>query len=267
VSLDSAVPASPITIDGTIGDWGDALVFIKQADLALAVRNDGDNLYVGMQARDPAVVLPILDRGLTLWFVHPDGKKGLGIEYPLALDSVEALSRSEHSGGAGSSGAPAGALARLAIKGVGSVDRRIIGVTEAPGLSASAAGTADDFVYELKVPLRTTPDHPYAVEAAAGDTIEILLETPEPEPIAKQRPEATSGGGGHGGGGHHGGGGGGGGGYGGGGGGGGGGGHHGGGSGGGQGGHGSQPSSEGQESPGKPPARLNLTLKVHLAVR
>jgi hypothetical protein len=273
VSLDSAFRTGPITIDGTIGEWGDGLVVIKQANLTIGVRNDGDSLYICMQSRDPALVLQILDLGLTLWFVHPDGEKGLGVEYPLALDNVEALSRSEHSGGAGSGGAPPGALARLAIKGVGSVDRRILGASEAAGLSASAAGTRDDFVYELEIPLRASPEHPYAVEAGPGDTIEILLETPEPTPIMKQRAEGASAGGpagggmgGHGGG-HHGGSGGGQGGYGGGQGGGSGGesGPHHGGSGGGQGAHGSQSNEEGQQNPGKPPAPLNLRLKIHLA--
>jgi hypothetical protein len=296
VSLDSVYRTDPIAIDGAIEDWRDALVYIKQSDMAVAVRNDRDNLYVCLQSRNPGRVLPILDLGLTLWFVGPDGEKGLGIEYPLALDDVEALSRSAHSGGAGPGGAPPGALARLAIKGVPPVDRRIMAVSGSPGISASAVATGDDFVYEIEVPLRRTAEHPYAVDARPGDSIDILLETPEPTPITRQRGqdgsnggsmagEAGGGMGGHGGGhqggqgggysggqaGGYGGYGGGGGGY--------GGGygdgqtgsaggegrqHHGG-QGGGQDSRNRPSTDEGQENNARPPARLNLRLRIRLA--
>ena len=52
--------------------------------------NDGEDLYLCLQSRDPAVNLQILDQGMTAW-LSPRGAdaKQFGIEYPPARDRVE----------------------------------------------------------------------------------------------------------------------------------------------------------------------------------
>jgi hypothetical protein len=291
VSLDSGPRTRPITIDGKLDDWQDALVYVKQGNLAIGLMNDGADLYLCLQSRDPAVNLQILDQGMTAWLSAPGADaKQFGIEYPLARDRVETYSRMTTANasaadappgapGGGQGGATAGtpgvveghgALTRLAIRGAAPDDRRIMSVADATGISASAAQVDDAFVYEMRIPLAKSPEHPYAIGAAPGDRIELLLETPEPAPYLNEHGGGASRGGGPGGGaaggggmGGHGGGGFGGGGYGGGG---HGGGHHGGGGGSGGGGRGAgAPTQTVPAGSAALPAPLNLTIKARLA--
>ncbi len=268
VTLESGFRERPITVDAKLEDWRDTLVFVKQANLAIGLFNDQDDLFVCIQSRDPGVNFQILNLGLTAWFA-PRGADGrrFGIEYPLAREHVEPRSRSAPSGSPATGGGSPESLKWLAIRGSDPGDRLVVPVADATGIAASAAAVNDAFVYELRVPLRGTGQRPYAVGAGPGDEIKIVLETPEQPSIPKQHDERGSRVAGGGGGGHRGGGGM--------------GGHgsgYGGGSGGGHGGGGGQgggrargmgggATTDGathQEPPG-PPKRLNLTLKVHLA--
>jgi hypothetical protein len=272
VSLDSAPRTRPIAIDAKLDDWQDALVYVKQANLAIGLSNDGTDLYLCVQSRDPEVNLQILDQGMIAWLTpHGATGKQFGIEFPLARDRVESYSRmTTATGTQGGGGAPR-TMTRLAIRGAAPDDRRIMAIADATGISASAAAIDDAFVYEMRIPLVKSPEHPYAIGAAPGDRIEILLETPEPAPYVKEHGDSvprsggfgggTGGAGGGGMGGH--GGGGGGGGYGGGG---HGGGHHGGGGGSGGGGHAaSAPSESTPAGHASPPTPLALTIKTKLA--
>jgi hypothetical protein len=278
VSLDSGPRTRPITIDGKLDDWQDALVYVKQGNLAIGLMNDGADLYLCLQSRDPAVNLQILDQGMTAWLSAPGADaKQFGIEYPLARDRVETYSRMTTATASAADSPPGtpggaeghGAMTRLAIRGAAPDDRRIMSVADATGISASAAQVDDAFVYEMRIPLAKSPEHPYAIGAAPGDRIELLLETPEPAPYLHEHGGGASRSGGSGGGaaggggmGGHGGGGSGGG-YGGGG---HGGGHRGGGGGSGVGGRGAgAPTQTVPAGSAAPPAPLNLTIKARLA--
>jgi hypothetical protein len=273
ISLDSAVRTSPITIDAKLDDWQDALVYVKQANLAVGLLNDGTDLYLCVQSRDPEVNLQILEQGMTAWLTpHGASEKQFGIEFPLARDRVESYSRMATATGTQGGGGGQGRMTRLAIRGAGPDDRRVMAIADATGIAASAASIDDAFVYEMRIPLVKSPEHPYAVGAAPGDRIEILLETPEPAPYVKEHgdsvPRSGGSGGGAGGAGGGGMGGHGGGGYGGGGGGmgGHGGGHRGGGGGSGGGGRtGGAPSDSAPAGHASPPAPLSLTIKARLA--
>jgi len=128
VSLDSGPRTRPITIDGKLDDWQDALVYVKQGNLAIGLMNDGADLYLCLQSRDPAVNLQILDQGMTAWLSAPGADaKQFGIEYPLARDRVETYSRMTS------------AMTRLAIRGAAPDDRRILAIADATGILAVAA--------------------------------------------------------------------------------------------------------------------------------
>ncbi len=257
VSLDSAPRTRPIAIDAKLDDWQDALVYVKQANLAIGISNDGTDLYLCLQSRDPEVNLQILDQGMTAWLSpHGAGGKQFGIEFPLARDRVESYSRMATSTGSQAGGGGQGTLTRLAIRGASPDDRRVMAIADATGISASAAAIDDAFVYEMRIPLAKSPGHPYAIGAAPGDRIEILLETPEPAPYLKEHGDSVprsggfggSGGGGGGGMGGHGGG------------------HHGGGGGSGGGGRtAGAPSESAPAGHASPPAPLALTIKATLA--
>ena len=55
---------------------------------------------------------------------------------------------------------------------------RRMSVSDATGIAVSAQLLGEVLIYELRIPLATDPEHPYAIEAAAGSTIGLGLETP-----------------------------------------------------------------------------------------
>ena len=233
-----------ITVDGRQGDWPEGAAPLANEAISLEAVNDGTNLYLLVLTSDPARRAQLMREGLIVWFDPGGGtKKRFGVRYPV----VESLSPGEGRGrfggghrGGGENGAPAegtyNPTDRLDVLGPGKDDARSLTLDHAAGLEAAARLQEGVFVYELKVPLVATGDHPYAVGTAAGKTIGVGLETPK---LAKpSAPEGGGGGYGGRGGGHM---------------------------GGGMGGHGGYPHSSGEHSPFQQAKPLNVWSTVTLS--
>jgi hypothetical protein len=206
----SAWCAGEIAIDGSLAEWTELASFAKDVPFSIGVRNDGEDLYVALSSSDPSVPSLLARRGLIIWFDAEGGtKKRFGIRYPVVEDSGgEAPARPGGSRGgsggggggeprsrpgrppAGEGGPPGGPgasfdpttdgrLARLEVIGPGKDDRRSLMLDHAPGLVVRIGRVEGTIVYELKVPLRMTTEHPYAIGAAPGKIIGIGLETPD----------------------------------------------------------------------------------------
>ncbi len=202
VRLESRVRDRAITVDGKADEWRDSMIVIKKANVSVGLFNDQDDLYVCIESRDREVGLQAMSLGLTAWF-DPDGGKGrtFGIEYPLRQDKEESGSGEARRDGASAPERSEESLSRLAVRGPLPYERRAMAVSDAPGLEARATSVNDVLVYELRVPLRRSAGHPYAIGAEPGQVIGILLETPDVPPIKEDRGgERSSGGGGRGGG-------------------------------------------------------------------
>jgi len=175
--LESRALDRAITIDGRSDEWRDALVAVKDTGVALAAFNDKDNLYLCITSSNPDISLRALDQGMTVWFT-PHGGDGarLGLEYPLLQDRLAP----ERPGGAAADNPLLAGLEnvpRVGLLGPGPRDRRVVAVTDVPGLAVSVAAVNGGLVYELKLPLARESGRPLAVGAGAGGAVDLDLET------------------------------------------------------------------------------------------
>lgn len=176
----------PIVVDGDSGEWQGPLVPLgEQTPVAIAVANDAQNLYVVLTASDAAMRRQIMRDGLIVWF-DPGGKekKHYGIKFPVGMPfefgraTLPSEPRSEEP------------VNRLEILGPAKDDARSFVLEFAPGVSVKLGQGQGSITYELKVPLATSADVPYAVRAKPGATIGLGLETPK-----RERPKMESEGG------------------------------------------------------------------------
>jgi hypothetical protein len=211
--LTSGTPSGTITIDGKQDDWSGDLTPVGSEPIAVQIVNDQNTLYLRLTASDPAVRNLIVRRGLVVWFDESGGtKKRLGLHYPVVEggmgggDGHRGGYGGGHRGGGSSGGSASGGADapvatpddyeppnRIDILGPGKDDARSLTTDHASGVEAALRVSEGEVVYELKVPLATSPDHPYAINTTAGKTIGIGFETPKME---ESSGEASRGGGG-----------------------------------------------------------------------
>ena len=211
--LTSSTPTAPITVDGRLDDWTGDLSPMGADPFSVQVANDQSYLYLRLTASDPTVRNEIVRRGLIVWFDESGGtKKHFGIHYPVvesqgtAADSSGSQGRSGYGGhhGGGSASAPSDDYEpanRIDVLGPGKNDARSLTSDHGSGVEAAVRVSEGQVLYELKIPLAKSADHPYALDTAVGKTIGIGFETPK---VEHQSPDGSSGGGGgygHGGGG------------------------------------------------------------------
>jgi hypothetical protein len=98
---------------------------------------------------------------------------------------------------------PAESIDDFDVYGPEKSERHRIRMDPAFGITMAAAMTEGTLVYELKLPMKKTEAHPYAVGAGPGSQLAFAVATPVVAPPA--HPGGTGGGGGYGGGGRSGG--------------------------------------------------------------
>lgn len=218
--LTSTALSGTITVDGKQDDWSGDLTPIGTEPFAVQIVNDQNNLYLRLTASDPAVRSQIVRRGLVVWFDESGGtKKRLGIHYPVIEGGMGGYGHGGGYGGGhraggdtgGGSSASGGGNApaalqgdyeppnRIDILGPGKDDARSLTQDHASGVEAALRVTDGEVLYELKVPLATSADHPYAINASVGKTIGIGFETPKMEQSSGgETPRGGGGGGGYG---------------------------------------------------------------------
>ncbi len=200
-----------ITIDGNQKDWGTSFIPVKNENVAVAFRNDGENLYVCLITSDNQKIVKILSMGLTVWLYPSDSKDAIGVQYPVkktfeemrvAKDDIninpeDVNGRIQH---------------LLSIQNeLIIVDDNNIGIySSSPdadkGFKAKIGYSMNQLVYELKVPLKGNKDFTQVVlNAKSLDNIGVTFETGKfqnNKVSDQERGESGEGGGGrHGGGG------------------------------------------------------------------
>ncbi len=182
--LDSNWLDREIIIDAKSDDWLDTLYYFESEMVSLGFFNDKSHLYVCMLAEHPILQAQVVGLGFTIWF-DPDGgkEKAFGIKFPIGMRGDK--EQMDFSGmGEGELDrkkireAFEKSLADLEILGPGGAKQRIP-VEEAKGIEIKVRNQTGLFVYELKLPLKSDEEHPYAVGANAGAAIGVGLEIPE----------------------------------------------------------------------------------------
>jgi len=181
--LTSRFVESGITIDGAGDDWPALTPFSTEPPVDAAFANDGVYLYAAFRTADPGARLQVLRQGLIVWFDARGGdKKRFGVHYP-----DTALPAKPQRGGGGGGRPPGGAPGepsqdegrwrRLEILGPDKDDVRSLMLDYTPAIEVAVGDDEGTLFYELKVPLRVTPETPYAIGATPGAEIGVGLET------------------------------------------------------------------------------------------
>lgn len=192
-TMQSVAPPHPMEIDGRTEDWKGNL-FLESEHLELGFLNDRDNLYVCLLTKDDFTRAEILSRGLTVWFDPKGGTHHvLGIEFPLGLPPDEQkLPLRETKEGPELENVPQNVpMTEMEILREKEPPRRLT-LSEAKGIDVKVRPTSDAIVYELKIPLASSSEHPIAVGTEPGQRIGIGFESPRLE-VKQKHPKRHEG--------------------------------------------------------------------------
>jgi hypothetical protein len=177
--LSSSWNNDKIVVDGNANDWGGHFFYLKDSHVSLGLRNDQNFLYLCLMSSEGQFRRQMMGLGLTVW-LEPEGGKKWGIHYPIGLVGQgvrPSFNREEGEGERDTAQVFEQSLQNLEILGPGDKDRQQFSALETPGISVKVGNSQGSAVYELRVPLRTSSNHPYAVGATMGSTVKLSLET------------------------------------------------------------------------------------------
>jgi hypothetical protein len=184
-----------ITIDGDYRDWEGALYHFEDAKVYAGVLQDETHLYLCLSSSDRMRIQQVVRGGLTVWF-DPSGNRtrSFGLRFPVGgAPTTTGMPPSDSTGGPrwtpggfreGSTGIDVkkvlaqltGADREIEIRRDSSPPLRLF-LAEAAGIDVQIGLVEDVLTCELKIPLRTQPEYPYAVHTAPLQALSIGLET------------------------------------------------------------------------------------------
>lgn len=182
IELNSNWRDREIIVDGNNTEWLGTMYYFEEENISVGLLNDENFMYICMIAEEPLMRAQVMRQGFTLWF-DPDGgkEKTFGIKFPIGRQArgITREMREMEPDPERFREAFEKSLAELEILGPGEDVRKRIPVEEARGIEIDMEASSGMLVYELKVPLLFSDQHPYAVGAEAGDSIGIGLEIPK----------------------------------------------------------------------------------------
>ena len=178
----SAWDSSKIVVDGNDKDWGDTMFYIPDAKLTVGLQNNSKYLYMILKTTDRQQTVQILELGMTVWFDPSGGShETFGIHFPLARREDGRVNR--QSGDNNNSGMD-GDMSRsfmainpdqLEILGANKNGPVRMSIAELRGIQLQLHHTGEGLIYELRVPLHSSPDDPYAINPM-GNQIGVQFE-------------------------------------------------------------------------------------------
>jgi hypothetical protein len=174
-----------ISINGENKDWLGAVYYFEDNNISAGVLNDDNFIYICMIAEEPLLRTQIMGQGLTIWF-DPDGgkEKAFGIKFPLGRQAqprreMPMRQREEEQDQEKRREFFGKSLEELEILGPKKDETRKMPVKEVKGIEIAVDPSGGLLIYEVKVPLLHSEEHPYAVGAEAGDLVGIGIEVPK----------------------------------------------------------------------------------------
>jgi len=195
LEVKSSWSATPVTVDGTGQGWSANFMPVGDPPILVSLANDAEYLYVCVRTSDPKAKPQIAYGGLTVWAEVPKATEGgMGVRFPM---------HGRRQGGrppGSSEGESAKAPPLNAINDV-SKEFELLGPTRKDSLAVERGpeqpvqvAIGDDsgvLVYQVRLPLQPSDDHPVAIGASAGTTVKLVLDTTPPKRQA--RPESAEG--------------------------------------------------------------------------
>jgi hypothetical protein len=198
--IDSRWRDREVVVDGDHREWAGPLVRVDdKVPVTAAAMNDGQFLYIVLSTSDPATRMQILRQGLIVWFDPKGGdKKHFGLKFPVGVPlgemgrgrGRERGSRQPPDPGENSDLEPTD---RLEVYGPKKDDARSFVATMAPGIAVKIGQVEGSLVYELKVPIQTSVELPYAIEAKPGALVGFGLERPKMDRPEREGRRGTGG--------------------------------------------------------------------------
>ncbi len=169
-----------IKVDGAQTEWDGGVSFIENKNVALGFFNDDEYLYVSMTTTDRKVQSQFMAMGFRLWLDPNGGKdRSFGVKFPVGMTDLGIMLR-----GRGQSQDLEAmkehfqkSLVNLELTLPGEEEPRLLRVEEAQGIEVKVGDMQDGLVYEIKVPLHKSDDHPFAIQAKPGKPIGVGFET------------------------------------------------------------------------------------------
>lgn len=181
VELASAWKAGEINIDGRDDDWSNATTYVKNSAVSIGARNDNEYLYLCLIAT-PQTQRQIFMLGLTVWFdAEGSQNKTFGIHFPLGMQGGgrRLMSRDTNENPEDLRAQMEQARRELEIIGPGKDERQRLLLMQTQDLSLQFGNSQGSMVYELKVPLRRSAKHPYAIGVENGQFVGVGFEVSE----------------------------------------------------------------------------------------
>lgn len=165
-----------IVVDGNDSDWGDTMFYVPSAQMTAGVRNDSKYLYLILKTTNRRQAFQIRGLGLTVWF-DPSGGAGkkFGIHFPIGRFNGENF-RKDFNSKQNNEQENATFVMRnpneLELLGVNSKGPEKLSIADLKGIELQMRGTDKGLIYELRVPLHSSAEDPYAINPK-GDEVGI----------------------------------------------------------------------------------------------
>jgi hypothetical protein len=185
--LTSKSPENRIVINGDASDWGANLMYLPDEKLAVGVSNDNNYFYLCLTTNDMSKVMPMFIRGFIVWLENENNDENtIGIRYPLhnIVNESRIMINPEEFREKGR-----GMMISKMIKNQNEIrilnkDKfpvTVISTSDSSGLTARLGYNNDQFIYELRVPLKIDEQNKYGINARPGEKILVKFETEQPE--------------------------------------------------------------------------------------
>ncbi|MBI3579774.1 MAG: hypothetical protein HY089_10240 [Ignavibacteriales bacterium] len=180
VELASAWKTGELNIDGNDNDWSNATTYIKNSGVSIGAKNDNEYLYLCLIATSQTQ-RQIFMQGLTVWFdAEGSQNKTFGIHFPLGmLAGRRPMTRGANQDPDDMRAQMEQARRELEILGPGKDERQRVLLMQLQDLTLRFGNSQDLLVYELKVPLRKSAKHPYAIGIESGQFVGVGFEVGE----------------------------------------------------------------------------------------
>lgn len=174
-----------IRIDGSDEEWSGQVLPVQRQHFSLGLVNDGEWLYICVPTKDVATKAQVNTAGLVVWLDPAGGKKRkFGLHFPVPNPPGQAGMRSRPPREGGEvwqppegEGTPVRGQDVIGILGPGKNDAQLVPINEAGGIEARVGVQGDLMVYELRVPLQRSAEHPYAPGIVPGQAARLEIET------------------------------------------------------------------------------------------
>lgn len=178
-----------IIIDGSRQDWNGGFSFIEDEQVAVAMKNDDNYLYLCLATSDRSKIMNIMQMGFTVWLdpLDSDGQT-IGVQYPVKREkeprpNMQLGDNQEDSRGNLNNEKMFNNLKNMQneilIVNEDNFPLTAIPTKNIEGIGAEVGNEMNQFIYELRVPLTYNKINAVFLDALPGEEIKVTFETGE----------------------------------------------------------------------------------------